>query len=50
MLERVASGYYGVVQIIPSLGQDSLATVLQDALTNNYSPPKRFAERAVYAK
>src|SRR6266700_3868936 len=35
LLERVASGYYGVVQIIPSVGQDSLATVLQDALTNN---------------
>ena len=49
LIQRVASGYYGVVQIIPGLGPDSLAGMLQDALAN-YPPPKRFADRAVYVK
>jgi hypothetical protein len=47
--ERVASGYYGAIQVIPDLGEDSLAELLRDSLAN-YPPPKRFAERAIYAK
>src|SRR5258706_1324146 len=32
--QRVASGYYGVVQIIPGLGEDSLAGILFEPLAN----------------
>jgi hypothetical protein len=44
--QRVASQYYGVVEVIPGL---ELAKILKDPLAN-YPDPKRFAERAVYVK
>lgn len=49
LVQRVASGYYGVVQVVPVMGPDSLAGVLHDALAN-YPPPKRFEDRAFYVK
>jgi hypothetical protein len=49
LLQRVASGYYGAVQVIPGLGSDTLAGILRDSLTN-YPPPKRFEDRAFYVK
>ena len=49
LLQRVASGYYGVVQVIPGLGPDTLAGILRDSLPND-PPPKRFEDRAFYVK
>jgi hypothetical protein len=49
LLQRVASGYYGAVEVIPGLGSDTLAGILRDSLTN-YPPPKRFEDRAFYVK
>jgi hypothetical protein len=49
LLQRVASGYYGAVQVIPGLGPDTLAGILRDALAN-YPTPKRFADHAIYVK
>jgi hypothetical protein len=49
LLQRVASGYYGAVQVIPGLGPDTLAGILRDPLSN-YPPPKRFEDRAFYVK
>ena len=46
LLQRVASGYYDVVQVTPGL---DFATLLKGSLSN-FPPPKRFAERAVYVK
>jgi hypothetical protein len=46
LLQRVASGYYGVVQTVPGFG---LARLLEASLVN-YPAPKRYAEGVVYVK